>query len=118
MSTDYFMRAAVPSCGTYFNQPLDNQNARLGEGTKGSKALLNLPEPQQPVVVGVYNFRDQTGQFKPTDIGSTFSTAVTQGATTILLKSLEDSHWFIPTERENLNNLLKTEIENLQLSFE
>lgn len=94
------------SCGTYFNQPLDNQNARLGESTKSSKDLLNLPKPQQPVVVGVYNFRDQTGQFKPTDIGSTFSTAVTQGATTILLKSLEDSQWFIPTERENLNNLL------------
>jgi curli production assembly/transport component CsgG len=94
------------SCGTYFNQPLGDQTARIGEDTRVSKDLKNLPEPNQPVVVGVYNFRDQTGQFKPTDLGSTFSTAVTQGATTILIKSLEDTKWFRATERENLNNLL------------
>ncbi|AXT19319.1 hypothetical protein D7030_13125 [Flavobacteriaceae bacterium AU392] len=94
------------SCGTYFNQPLDIQEARLGEDTKISKSLNNLPLPNEPVVVGVYNFRDQTGQFVPTETGSTFSTAVTQGTTAILLKALEDSKWFVPIERENLNNLL------------
>ena len=94
------------SCGTYFNQPINQEIARLGEDTRVSKLLSSLPQPQQPVVVGVYNFRDQTGQFKPTENGSTFSTAVTQGATAILLKALEDSNWFIATERENLNNLL------------
>ena len=96
----------IYSCGTYFNQPFDDQEARLGEGTRVSKLLSNLPLPQQQVVVGVYNFRDQTGQFKPTENGSTFSTAVTQGSTAILLKALEDSKWFIATERENLSNLL------------
>lgn len=95
------------NCGTYFNQPIDNQEARLGESTKVSKSLTNLPLPQQPVVVGVYNFRDQTGQFQPTEAGSTFSTAISQGTTAILLKSLEDSNWFRPIERENLNNLLQ-----------
>lgn len=94
------------SCGTYFNQPVTQERARLGEDTRVSKLLSSLPTPQQPVVVGVYNFRDQTGQFKPTENGSTFSTAVTQGSTAILLKALEDSNWFIATERENLNNLL------------
>ncbi|MFD1064008.1 CsgG/HfaB family protein [Winogradskyella litorisediminis] len=94
------------SCGTYFNQPINEEEARLGEDTRVSKLLTNLPEPQKQVVVGVYNFRDQTGQFKPTENGSTFSTAVTQGSTAILLKALEDSNWFIATERENLNNLL------------
>ena len=49
---------------------------------------------------------NQTGQYKPTEAGSTFSTAVTQGATTILIKALEDSKWFVPIERENLSNLL------------
>jgi len=93
-------------CGAYFNQPLDEQEARLGEDTRVSKVLSQLPSPQQKIVVGVYNFRDQTGQFKPVENGSTFSTAVTQGATAILLKALEDSKWFIATERENLNNLL------------
>ena len=94
------------SCGTYFNQPLSQEIARIGEDTRVSKLLSSLPKPQQKVVVGVYNFRDQTGQFKPTETGSTFSTAVTQGTTAILLKALEDSDWFIATERENLNNLL------------
>lgn len=93
-------------CGTYFNQPLDNQKARLGEDTRISKSLTNLPLPKKKTVVGVYNFRDQTGQFKPTENGSTFSTAVTQGATAILVKALEDSKWFKPIERENINNLL------------
>jgi curli biogenesis system outer membrane secretion channel CsgG len=36
-----------------------------------------------------------------------FSTAVTQGATSILIKALEDSKWFVPIERENIGNLLQ-----------
>ena len=102
----FLLALVLYSCGAYFNQPVNDQEARVGEATRVTKDLENLPPPEQPVVVGVYNFRDQTGQFKPTEIGSTFSTAVTQGATTILLKSLEDTNWFIATERENLNNLL------------
>ncbi|WP_459211144.1 CsgG/HfaB family protein [Aquimarina rhabdastrellae] len=94
------------SCGAYFNQPIAQENARLGEITPVTTTLKELPLPVEPVVVGVYKFRDQTGQYKPTDNGSTFSTAVTQGATTILLKALEDSKWFVPIERENLSNLL------------
>lgn len=95
------------SCGTYFNQPLDQQDARTGELTPKSEVLREFPLPTQPVVVGVYNFKDQTGQYKSVDIGSTFSTAVSQGATTMLIKALEDSKWFEPIERENLNNLVR-----------
>jgi curli production assembly/transport component CsgG len=62
--------------------------------------------PVQPIVVGVYKFRDQTGQYKQVDNGVSYSTAVTQGATTILIKALEDSKWFTPIERENISNLL------------
>ncbi len=94
------------SCGTYFNQPVDVQKARLGENTPSTITLKNLPLPEEPVVVGVYNFRDLTGQYKPSEAGSTFSTAVTQGATAILIKALEDSKWFSPIERENIGNLL------------
>ncbi|TPN84542.1 CsgG/HfaB family protein [Aquimarina algicola] len=96
----------LSSCGTYFNQPIVKEDARIGEDTKITPALRNLPSPVEPVVVGVYKFRDQTGQYKPTESGNTFSTAVTQGATTILIKALEDSKWFVPIERENLSNLL------------
>ncbi len=94
------------SCGTYFNQPTDQQRAILGEQTPKTKILKNLPPPKDPVVVGVYNFRDQTGQYKMMQNGSSFSTAISQGGTTILLKALEDSKWFRIIERENLNNLL------------
>ena len=94
------------SCGAYFNQPVDVQKATLGEATSATKLLKNLPSPKDKVVVGVYKFRDQTGQYKALETGSTFSTAVTQGASSILIKALEDSKWFIPIERENLGNLL------------
>lgn len=96
----------LTSCGAYFNQPIGNQEARIAEATEQTKKLTNLPEPASPVIVGVYNFKDQTGQYKNIENGSTFSTAVTQGATTILIKALEDSEWFRPIERENLTNLL------------
>jgi curli production assembly/transport component CsgG len=101
---------AVPlifaSCGAYFNQPVGPQEARIGEVTFNTSQLSSLPLPQEPIVVGVYNFKDQTGQYKSVENGSTFSTAVSQGATSILIKALEDSKWFTPIERENLSNLL------------
>ncbi|MCF8714951.1 outer membrane beta-barrel protein [Joostella atrarenae] len=96
----------ITGCGTYFNQPVDFTDARIGENTAATKRLTNLPEPESKVVVGVYNFRDLTGQYKQTEIGSTFSTAVTQGGTAILINALEDSGWFTPIERENIGNLL------------
>jgi len=96
----------LTNCGSYFNQPTDLQEARLGETSEVTKKLTELVLPKEPVVVGVYKFRDQTGQYKPSETGGSFSTAVTQGATTILIKALEDSKWFIPIERENLSNLL------------
>lgn len=101
-----FCTLLLSGCGAYFNQPVAIENARIGEDTQVTKTLRNFPAPIEPVVVGVYKFRDQTGQYKPTEAGNTFSTAVTQGATTILIKALEDSKWFVPIERENLSNLL------------
>lgn len=96
----------VTGCGTYFNQPLGPMPSKLGEQTPNSLSLRDLPLPDEPIVVGVYNFKDQTGQYKNLETGSTFSTAVPQGATTMLIKALEDSKWFTPIERENLSNLL------------
>ena len=96
----------LTGCGTYFNQPVVQQDARIGEMTPRSNVLRNFPLPAEPIVVGVYNFKDQTGQYKSIENGSTFSTAVSQGGTTILIKALEDSKWFTAIERENLTNLL------------
>jgi len=93
------------SCGTYFNQPFVQEAAKIGEQSRSSNLLLSLPDAKMPVEIAVYNFSDQTGQYKAVENGSTFSTAVTQGSTSILIKALGDSGWFIPIERENLSNL-------------
>ncbi|TFW09317.1 curli production assembly/transport protein CsgG [Oxalobacteraceae bacterium OM1] len=87
-------------------QPEDaSANAQLTPATRITRDLVNLPEPRGRVVVAVYAFRDQTGQYKPAP-DSSFSTSVTQGAASFLVKALKDSGWFTPVERENLQNLL------------
>jgi len=96
----------ITSCGIRLKQPFKTETARIGESTTIKTTLLDSLNPISPIIVGVYKFRDQTGQYKQLEIGSSWSTAVTQGATTILMKALEDSKWFIPLERENLSNLL------------
>jgi len=92
-------------CANYL-APFEAGPVRPGTLSPQNDELRALPAPNDKVVVAVYRFRDQTGQYKPTNGGSSFSTAVTQGATSILIKSLEESGWFIPIEREGLSNLL------------
>lgn len=67
--------------------------------------LINLPPPKGKILASVFGFRDQTGQYKKAP-ASTFSTAVTQGASSMLIKALLDSGWFVPMEREGLQDLL------------
>ncbi|RPA23100.1 CsgG/HfaB family protein [Shewanella frigidimarina] len=67
--------------------------------------LVSLPSPQGSMVAAVYDFRDQTGQYKPIP-SSNFSTAVPQSGTAFLAQALNDSAWFVPVEREGLQNLL------------
>lgn len=67
--------------------------------------LTHLPEPAGKLFVSVYNIQDETGQFKPYP-ASNFSTAVPQSATAMLVSALKDSWWFIPLERQGLQNLL------------
>jgi curli production assembly/transport component CsgG len=95
----------LTGCANYL-QPFKTNPAVIGEPTAVTKELQNLPLPKEKIVAAVYKFRDQTGQYKATESGGNFSTAVTQGATSILLKALEQSNWFIPIEREGLSNLL------------
>ena len=80
-------------------------NAQLTPDTAIRRDLLALPAPKGRIAVAVYGIRDQTGQYKPAP-DSSFSTAVTQGASSMLIRALQDSGWFIPVERENLQNLL------------
>lgn len=80
-------------------------NAQLTPANAVTRDLVHLPPPVGKVVVAVYGFRDQTGQYKPAP-DSSFSTSVTQGAASLLIKALKDSSWFLPVERENLQDLL------------
>ena len=76
-----------------------------------TKEINQLPAPAGPkIAVAVYHFKDMTGQRKPSSTLSLFSTAVTQGAETYLIKSLQEAgnrQWFTVVERTNLDNLLK-----------
>lgn len=79
--------------------------AEITPTTQSGEALLTLPAPAGKILVGVYSFRDMTGQFKPSP-SNNYSTVVTQGASAFLVKALIDSGWFIPLERQGLNNVL------------
>ncbi len=110
MKPKYFILILFPlvicsGCAAFLHQPTGPQAARIGEETVITPSLRQLPIPQEKLVAAVYKFRDQTGQYKPSDVGASWSTAVTQGGTNILIRALEDCGWFIPIERENIGNL-------------
>lgn len=84
--------------------------AYFPKATQTQNLLQQLPAPERQVAIAVYGFTDQTGQFKPTEAGQTLSRAVTQGASSMLVKALQDAgtrDWFTVVERERLDNLLK-----------
>ena len=90
--------------------PTDTTLAYFPKKTQTQVLLNELPPPERQVAVAVYGFTDQTGQFKPTEAGQTLSRAVTQGASSMLVKALQDAgtrQWFTIVEREKLDNLLK-----------
>lgn len=76
-----------------------------------NKSFKDVPAPAgPPVTIAVYGFTDKTGQRKPSNTLSLFSTAVTQGAEAYLIKSLQEvgnRQWFTVVERVGLDNLLK-----------
>ncbi|WP_379923276.1 CsgG/HfaB family protein [Erythrobacter sp. R86502] len=90
--------------------PTTTSLAYFPKKTQTQNLLNQLPAPQRPVAIAVYGFTDQTGQFKPSETGQTLSRAVTQGATSMLVKALQDAGsrgWFTVVERERLDNLLR-----------
>ncbi|MGB3541944.1 CsgG/HfaB family protein, partial [Rubrivirga sp.] len=98
---------AASGCSPRFATPFAVESARTAAPrTVTTDVLEAVPPPADPVVVAVYRFRDQTGQYRALENLSTFSTSVTQGATSILVRALEDSGFFSPIEREGLSNLL------------
>ena len=99
-------------------------------GLSGCASIVNIPDPEPPVLVknentefltmpapttgkvvaAVYGFSDKTGQRKPSDRMANISTAVTQGAEVWLIKALQEvggGTWFQVVERVGLDNLTK-----------
>ncbi|HVI99969.1 MAG TPA: CsgG/HfaB family protein [Sphingomonas sp.] len=102
--------SALALAGCAANDPSSWSQAQPTKRTPMTVKLEQLPLPGDRVAVAVYNFTDQTGQFKPTEGVQTLSRAVTQGATSILVKALQEvgNHgWFTVIERERLDNLLR-----------
>lgn len=90
--------------------PTTTSLAYFPKKTQTQNLLNQLPPPQRPVAIAVYGFTDQTGQFKQVTNGQTLSRAVTQGASAMLVKALQETgnrNWFTVVERERLDNLLK-----------
>ncbi|MCH2341017.1 CsgG/HfaB family protein [Pseudomonas sp. NPDC047963] len=99
------MMAALQGCAVREPMSADQETPTLTPRTSTYQDLLELPRPRGPLVAAVYGFRDQTGQYKPSP-ASSFSTAVTQGAASMLVDAMQASGWFIVLEREGLQNVL------------
>ncbi len=84
--------------------------AHVTDRTRATEILMRLPEPVQAVPVVVYDFQDQTGQFKNNEKYTDYSSAVTKGGYSILVRALLDTgngDWFTVAERGALKNLMQ-----------
>jgi curli production assembly/transport component CsgG len=72
--------------------------------------LFNLPAAEKMPVVAVYKFPDLTGQRKQKGNVAMFSTAVSQGGSTMLIDALKtagNGKWFRVVERIGIDNLTR-----------
>ena len=72
--------------------------------------LMNLPPAETMPIVAVYSFTDQTGARKRRDSIADFSSAVTQGAATLLIDALKaagNGTWFRVVERVGIDHLVR-----------
>ncbi|MGI9874481.1 CsgG/HfaB family protein [Vibrio chagasii] len=100
-----FLTFVLGGCSYSMQIPETSETPKLMPRGSTYTDLISLPQPRGKILVSVYDFRDQTGQYKPQP-NSNFSTAVPQGGTSLLTTALIDSQWFVPLEREGLQNLL------------
>lgn len=94
---------------SFYDNPIVSE-AHVTDKTRDTDILMNLPEPERPIPAVVYEFLDQTGQFKNNGMYTDYSSAVTRGGYSILVKALLDSgegKWFMLAERGALKNLLQ-----------
>lgn len=110
MLSGLFLCVAATLSGCAAHNPKAWESAKFPQASPATVRLNSLPPAGQKVAIAVYGFTDQTGQFKHTEGAQTLSRAVTQGATSILVKTLQEAgnrSWFTVIERERLDNLLR-----------
>lgn len=105
MRSIFLLLATLTLTGCLTAPPNQAAKPTLLPRAQSYQDLTNLPPAKGKIFVSVYNIQDETGQFKPYP-ASNFSTAVPQSATAMLVSALKDSKWFIPLERQGLQNLL------------
>lgn len=94
-------------------RPIEDVGARSDSRIVKSihKSFNDIPSLDgEPITIAVYSFTDKTGQRKPSNTLSLFSTAVSQGADAYVIKALQDvgdGRWFKVVERGGLDNLIK-----------
>jgi curli production assembly/transport component CsgG len=104
---------AVPLGACSFLQNLTHSpedDVQFEKHTGALDELLNLPPAQKKIYVAIYQFADQTGQHKPNDNYTDYSTAVTQGSASILINALTRAgtgSWFSVLDRTSLNSVLQ-----------
>jgi curli production assembly/transport component CsgG len=97
--------------------------AHVTDRTPAGEVLAGLPEPSEKVAVVVYDFGDQTGQFKSSNTNAIdYSSAVTKGGYAILVNAMleaGDKTWFTVVERGGLKDLLQERqiINNTRLQY-
>jgi curli production assembly/transport component CsgG len=103
------LAASLSACA-YTPQPAVMSKLPIYPLKTQSRSMLNdLPAPEHPIAVAVYGFSDQTGQFKNITAGQTLSRAISQGGSSMLVRSLQEAgerSWFTIVEREQLKDLL------------
>ena len=98
----------LSSCSSSI-QPISSSKATTNYHSQISGLLRSLPTPKKPIIVAIYKFKDLTGQYKSNDTITQYSTAVTQGSTSMLIRALLEAgngKWFKVLEREGLTDLL------------
>ena len=101
----------VSGCASTLARTMKNLDQVPRIQTMNHSILKNIREPDQnPIILAVYGFTDQTGQQKPGGAYAEMSKAVTQGSSNLLIKALKDvgdGKWFRVVERESLQSLLQ-----------
>ncbi len=102
--------ALVALTGCASNKTLMTEAPRVAEVNEANLHLRNIPAPKRRIPIAVYDFKDETGQYREAASYQQLSRVVTQGGVAVLIKALQDAgnrRWFTVMERNKLADLLK-----------